>query len=190
RYQDREDFFALFNDGLLHAKPATFGNKYVFKRIDAVLQVENVGHLKDKPKALHIFRVVTKGHIYLLSCKSASLKQEWMKVLELAIRGGKRETIHKGPLRVLQVGKESGVRLEYFYVFNDVVVRGKALWRGKFKHKETMDVTRVDSNFLMDARTEALLPKEVTEQMVHDQTFRIFHNFGSIIVMAKSDTDK
>lgn len=42
----------------------------------------------------------------------------------------------------------------------------------------------------MDARTEALLPKEVTEQMVHDQTFRIFHNFGSIIVMAKSDTDK
>lgn len=38
RYQDREDFFALFNDGLLHAKPATFGTKYVFKRIDAVLQ--------------------------------------------------------------------------------------------------------------------------------------------------------
>lgn len=24
------------------------------------------------------------------------------------------------------------------------VVRGKALWRGKFKHKETMVVTRVD----------------------------------------------
>lgn len=39
RYQDREDFFALFNDGLLHAKPATFGTKYVFKRIDPVLQV-------------------------------------------------------------------------------------------------------------------------------------------------------
>ena len=39
RYQDREDFFALFNDGLLHAKPATFGTKFVFKRIDAVLQV-------------------------------------------------------------------------------------------------------------------------------------------------------
>lgn len=42
RYQDREDFFALFNDGLLHAKPATFGNKYVFKRIDAVLEVRLV----------------------------------------------------------------------------------------------------------------------------------------------------
>lgn len=41
RYQDREDFFALFNDGLLHAKPATFGTKYVFKRIDAVLQVRD-----------------------------------------------------------------------------------------------------------------------------------------------------
>lgn len=44
-----------------------------------------------------------------------------MQVLELCIRGGKRETIHKGPLRVLRVGKEAGVRLEYFYVFNDVV---------------------------------------------------------------------
>lgn len=39
-----------------------------------------MGFLKDKPKALHVFRVVTKGHIYLLSCKSASLKQDWMKV--------------------------------------------------------------------------------------------------------------
>lgn len=42
-------------------------------------------------------------------------------VLELCIRGGKRETVHKGPLRVIRVGKESGVRLEYFYIFNDVV---------------------------------------------------------------------
>lgn len=32
-----------------------------------------------------------------------------------------RETIHKGPLRVLRVGKEAGVNLQYFYVFNDVV---------------------------------------------------------------------
>lgn len=24
------------------------------------------------------------------------------------------------------------------------MVRGKALWRGKFKHKETMDVSRID----------------------------------------------
>lgn len=39
----------------------------------------------------------------------------------MAIRGGKRELIHKGPLRVLAVGKEGGVRLAYFYVFNDVV---------------------------------------------------------------------
>lgn len=42
-------------------------------------------------------------------------------MLELCIRGGKRETIHKGPLRVFRVGKDAGVRLEYFYVFNDVV---------------------------------------------------------------------
>lgn len=44
------------------------------------LQVETVGFLKDKPKALHAFRVVTKGHIYLLAAKSAALKQDWMKV--------------------------------------------------------------------------------------------------------------
>lgn len=42
-------------------------------------------------------------------------------MLELCIRGGKRDTIHKGPLRVLRAGKDQGVRLEYFYVFNDVV---------------------------------------------------------------------
>lgn len=42
-------------------------------------------------------------------------------LLELCIRGGQRETIHKGALRVLRVGKDAGVRLEYFYVFSDVV---------------------------------------------------------------------
>lgn len=42
-------------------------------------------------------------------------------VLDLAIRSGKRELIHKGPLRVLSLAKEGGVRLAYFYVFNDVV---------------------------------------------------------------------
>lgn len=42
--------------------------------------MENVGFLKDKPKALHAFRVVTKGHIYLLAAKSAALKKDWMKV--------------------------------------------------------------------------------------------------------------
>lgn len=42
-------------------------------------------------------------------------------MLELCIRGGKRETIHKGPLRVLRVGKDAGVRVEFFYIFNDVV---------------------------------------------------------------------
>ena len=47
-----------------------------------------------------------------------------LQVLELAVRGGKRETIHKGPLRVIRVGKEAGVRLEYFYIFNDVVSNG------------------------------------------------------------------
>lgn len=46
-------------------------------------------------------------------------------LLELCIRGGKRETIHKGPLRVLRVGKDAGVRLEYFYIFNDVVRIGQ-----------------------------------------------------------------
>lgn len=39
-----------------------------------------MGFLKDKPKALHAFRVVTKGHIYLLAAKSAALKKDWMKV--------------------------------------------------------------------------------------------------------------
>lgn len=42
--------------------------------------MENVGFLKDKPKALHAFRVVTKGHIYLLSAKSMALKKDWMRV--------------------------------------------------------------------------------------------------------------
>lgn len=42
----------------------------------------------------------------------------------------------------------------------------------------------------MDARHEALLPKEVSARMAHEQTFRIFHRQGSVIVMAKSDTDK
>lgn len=46
-------------------------------------------------------------------------------LLELCIRGGKRETIHKGPLRVLRVGKDAGVRLEFFYIFNDVVSNGQ-----------------------------------------------------------------
>lgn len=39
-----------------------------------------MGFLKDKPKALHAFRVVTKGHIYLLSAKSIALKKDWMRV--------------------------------------------------------------------------------------------------------------
>ncbi|CAN0090644.1 unnamed protein product [Discosporangium mesarthrocarpum] len=144
RYQDREDYFALFNDGLLHAKRSTFSNKFVFKRIDAVLQVEDVGLLKDKPKALHPFRVVTKGHIYLLSAKNAGLKRDWMRVLLKCVKGGKREMIFKGPLRVIHMAKDMAVTMEHFYVFNDVVVRGKALWQGKFKHKETMDVDRVE----------------------------------------------
>lgn len=57
------------------------------------------------------------SYAYVYVCVLFCFRQ----VLELAIRGGKRETIHKGPLRVLAVGKEGGVRLEYFYVFNDVV---------------------------------------------------------------------
>lgn len=42
----------------------------------------------------------------------------------------------------------------------------------------------------MDARHEALLPKEVTARMAHEQTFRIFHRHGNVVVMAKSETDK
>lgn len=49
-------------------------------------QVENVGFLKDKPKALHPFRVVTKGHIYLLAARSAALKQDWIKVSRIHSR--------------------------------------------------------------------------------------------------------
>jgi hypothetical protein len=32
-------------------------------------------------------------------------------------------------------------------VFSDVVVRGRALWRDKFKHKETLDVLRVEDDY-------------------------------------------
>lgn len=34
--------------------------------------------------------------------------------------------------------------IHFFMHVLEQVVRGKALWRGKFKHKETMVVTRVD----------------------------------------------
>ncbi|CAM9593705.1 unnamed protein product, partial [Phaeothamnion confervicola] len=153
RYSDRQDFFALFNDGLLHARPATFGNKFVFRRLDAVLQVEDVGFLKGKPKALFPFRVVTAGHIFLLSAASGGEKAAWMRVLELTVRGGKRKLIHKGPLAVMHLAKDTtSVTEEYFYVFSDVVVRGKTLWSGKFKHKETLTVDRVEERFAHDMR--------------------------------------
>lgn len=42
----------------------------------------------------------------------------------------------------------------------------------------------------MDPRHEALLPKEVAQQIAYEQTFRIVHKHGNVIVMAKSDTDK
>lgn len=58
--------------------------------------MENVGFLKDKPKALYVFRVVTKGHIYLLSARSQALKQDWMKArkaLALALRLGSHKKL-------------------------------------------------------------------------------------------------
>ena len=58
-------------------------------------QVENVGHLADKPKALHVFRVVTKGHIYLMSAKSAALKKDWMKVSKLAKAQLRNSKLHR-----------------------------------------------------------------------------------------------
>lgn len=42
----------------------------------------------------------------------------------------------------------------------------------------------------MDARFEALLPKEITARMAEEDVFRIIHKRGSLIVMAKSETDK
>ena len=92
-YQDRDDFFALFNDGLLHAKPATFSNKYIFKRIDPVLQVSRAALLdsrkaEDKNHALrgrsHRFSNVfarrlyevltgTGGPLWKIGCKGGLL---------------------------------------------------------------------------------------------------------------------
>jgi hypothetical protein len=44
---------------------------------------------------------------------------------------------------------------EYFYVFSDVVVRGRALWRDKFKHKETLDVLRVEDDYSSSSGTSS-----------------------------------
>jgi hypothetical protein len=59
----------------------TFGTKFVFKRITTVLRVEAVGYLPSKPKAMHPFRVVTDGHIFLLSAPTADERTAWMRVL-------------------------------------------------------------------------------------------------------------
>lgn len=59
--------------------------------------------------------------VSMCTCLPVALGFRREQLLELCIRGGKRETVHKGPLRVIRVGKDSGVRLEYFYIFNDVV---------------------------------------------------------------------
>ena len=64
--------------------------------IASFIQVENVGFLKDKPKALHAFRVVTKGHIYLLSAKSMALKKDWVRV----------SSVHCQDVTVLKGGRE------------------------------------------------------------------------------------
>jgi hypothetical protein len=46
-----------------------------------VLRVEAVGYLPGKPKAMHPFRVVTDGHIFLLSAPTADERTAWMRVL-------------------------------------------------------------------------------------------------------------
>lgn len=46
------------------------------------------------------------------------------------------------------------------------------------------------TNFMLDGRHEALLPKDMSTRTVHEQTFRIWHKHGSVIVIANSDTDK
>ena len=52
------------------------------------------------------------------------------------------------------------------------------------------DTENEQPSFSLDGRLEALLPKEISARMAHEQTFRITHRNGSVIVMAKSETDK
>ncbi|CAM9537785.1 unnamed protein product [Chrysoparadoxa australica] len=187
RYSDRMDFFALFNDGLLHAKFSRFGNNLIFKRMGAVLECEDVTRLVSKPKALHPFRVVTSGHIYLLSARSHAEKEAWLRVLTLCIKGGRRKLVHKGNLGVLSLSKDTGaVREDFFYVFSDVIVRGKSLWKGKFKHKETLELDAVEETFRIDPRWATGLPRELLHPAAVDRCFRLVHRKGAAIVIAKS----
>ena len=196
RRADRKDYFALFSDGLLHAKKALVGNKFNFKRLTEILRVEDVGFIKSKPKANHVFRVVANGHIYLLSASTAEEKSSWMRVLQMVLHGTKRKQLHQGPLNVVKLDKANGeIKPEFFYVFTDVVVCGKSLWRGKFKYKQTIYVQRVEEHFKYDPHRDPPIPPDLATNMAIagglDNCFRIIHSSGaSTLLMASSKSDK
>ncbi len=196
RRSDRKDYFALFTDGLLHARKANFGNKFIFRRLTEVLRVEDVGFMKSKPKASNVFRVVANGHIYLLDASSSEEKNAWMRVLQMVIRGVNRKQLHQGPLQVIKLDKDPpDMRQVYFYVFTDVVVSGKTLWKGKFKYKQTIYVQRVEEEFVYNPHMDPPLPAELSSDIALagglSNCFRIIDVTGlSTLVMASSMSEK
>ncbi len=196
RRTDRKDYFALFTNSLLHAKKSLVGNKFIFNRLTEILRVEDVGFMKSKPKANHVFRVVTNGHIYLLEASSSEEKNAWMRMLQMVIHGAKRKQLYQGTLQVIRLDKNPPeIKQEYFYVFTDVVVKGKSLWRGKFKYKQTVNVERVEEEFLYNPHTDPPLPADLSSNIALSgglgNCFRIVHSGGaSILLLASSRAEK
>mmetsp|Transcript_13018 Transcript_13018/g.19450 ORF Transcript_13018/g.19450 Transcript_13018/m.19450 type:complete len:942 (+) Transcript_13018:153-2978(+) len=194
KYLDRSDLFVLFNDGLLQAKPQTFGNKYIYKRIVNVLRVELVGQLPGKTKGVYPFRIVTDGHIFLLTAHTSDQRSLWMQALTQVIKCGTRKLIHKGTLGLLRLEKDPlEVQEEYYYLFSDVVVRGKSLWRGKFKHMQTLDIIRIEETYVPTDHQfySTGIPRDSSfGNGSLDLCFRLTHIEGSIVLMAPSIKEK
>ncbi len=196
RRSDRKDYFALFTDGLLHARKANFGNKFTFRRLTEVLRVEDVGFIKSKPKACNVFRVVANGHIYLLDASSLDEKNTWMRVLQIVIHSVNRKLLYQGPLQVIRLDRDPpDIRQSYFYVFTDVVISGKTLWKGKFKYKQTIYVQRVEEDFMYNPHMDPPLPGELSSDIALagglNNCFRIIDVTGSsTLVMAPRIDEK
>ncbi len=195
---DRKDYFALFNDSLLHAKKANFGNKFVFRRMTELLRVEDVTSMKSRPKARisNVFRVVTNGHIYLLEAPTLEEKRAWMRVLQMVISSVNRKQLYQGPLQVIKLDRDPPeMKQGFFYVFNDVVVTGKTLWKGKFKYKQTIYVQRVEEEFMYNPHMDPPLPAELSSDTALSgglaSCFRLIDVTGqSMLLMAPSLSEK
>ncbi len=196
RRSDRTDYFTLFNSGLMHARKALVGNKFVFRRLTEILRVEDVGYIKSKPKATHVFRIVTNGHIYLLDASSSEEKNSWMRALQVVIHSNNRKQLHQGSLLVIKLDRDPPeIKKEFFYVFTDVVVGGKSLWRGKFKYKQTIYVERVEEDFMYNPHRDPPLPAELSSGIplsgALTNCFRIVDcNGKSTLLMAPSVDEK